>query len=73
MCAIIFWLLQLEKYKAKQLSKDQAGNMEYAEQSDDESLHNEKSIRHKESGVREKESMITRMSDYIYLICRVST
>jgi len=47
-------MLQLEKYKAKRSSKDKGGNMEYVEQSDDESLHNEKSMLHKESGVRGK-------------------
>ncbi|XP_018057883.1 PREDICTED: A-kinase anchor protein 9-like isoform X2 [Atta colombica] len=43
----------LEKYKVKRSSKDKSGNMEYVEQSDDESLHNEKSMLHKESGIIE--------------------
>ncbi|XP_018308232.1 A-kinase anchor protein 9 isoform X3 [Mycetomoellerius zeteki] len=43
----------LEKYKVKRSSKDKSGNMEYVEQSDDESLHNEKSMMHKESGITE--------------------
>ncbi|KAG5347491.1 PCNT protein, partial [Acromyrmex charruanus] len=43
----------LEKYKVKRSSKDKSGNMEYVEQSDDESLHNEKSMLHKESGITE--------------------
>ncbi|XP_011862266.1 PREDICTED: A-kinase anchor protein 9-like isoform X2 [Vollenhovia emeryi] len=43
----------LDKYKAKRSSRDQGGSMEPAEQSDDESLHNEKSVMHKESGVTE--------------------
>ncbi|XP_011059724.1 PREDICTED: A-kinase anchor protein 9-like isoform X3 [Acromyrmex echinatior] len=43
----------LEKYKVKRSSKDKSRNMEYVEQSDDESLHNEKSMLHKESGITE--------------------
>lgn len=53
-CVIVSLLLQLEKYKAKRSSKDKGGNTEHVEQSDDESLHNEKSMLHKESGVRGK-------------------
>jgi len=58
-------VLQLEKYKAKRSSKDKGENMEYVEQSDDESLHDEKSMLHKESGVREK-SIITHISEYFF-------
>ncbi|XP_018368606.1 PREDICTED: A-kinase anchor protein 9-like isoform X3 [Trachymyrmex cornetzi] len=43
----------LEKYKVKRSSKDKSKNMEYVEQSDDESLHNEKSMLQKESGITE--------------------
>lgn len=50
----VSWLLQLEKYKAKRLSKDKGENVEHVEHSDDESLHNEKSVLHKESGVKRK-------------------
>lgn len=64
---IVFWLLQLEKYKAKRSSKDKDASME---QSDDESLHNEKSMLHKESGVREKKTwQLIHLS--VYSICGV--
>ncbi|XP_072759638.1 uncharacterized protein [Anoplolepis gracilipes] len=43
----------LEKYKAKRSSKDASTNMQCTEQSDDESLHNEKSTLVKESSVNE--------------------
>ncbi|XP_029163960.1 A-kinase anchor protein 9-like isoform X2 [Nylanderia fulva] len=43
----------LEKYKAKRSSKDTSTNMQSAEQSDDESLHNEKSSLLREPGVTE--------------------
>ncbi|XP_011164731.1 golgin subfamily A member 4 isoform X3 [Solenopsis invicta] len=43
----------LEKFKAQRSSKDKGGSMEQMEHSDDESLHNEKSMLHKESGVTE--------------------
>ncbi|XP_011700437.1 PREDICTED: thyroid receptor-interacting protein 11-like isoform X2 [Wasmannia auropunctata] len=43
----------LEKYKAKRSGKDKGGHMEYVEQSDDESLHNEKYMLHRESGITE--------------------
>lgn len=38
----------------KQSSKGKDGNMEHMEQSDGESLHNEKSMLHKESSIRRK-------------------
>lgn len=43
----------LEKYKAKRSSKNIGTNMQCVEQSDDESLHNEKSTLVKESGINE--------------------
>ncbi|CAL1686349.1 unnamed protein product [Lasius platythorax] len=43
----------LEKYKANRSSKDTSTNMQSTEQSDDESLHNEKSTLLRESGVTE--------------------
>lgn len=46
--------------------------MEHMEQSDDESLHNEKLMLHKESGVREK-NMTAYMSLSVYSICGVFT
>ncbi|KAM0724726.1 Pericentrin [Formica fusca] len=43
----------LEKYKAKRSSKNIGTNMQCVEQSDDESLHDEKSTLVKESGINE--------------------
>jgi len=62
---ILSWVLQLEKYKAKRSSKDKSENMEYVEQSDDESLHDEKSMLHKESGVRGKKHNNSRVSMFL--------
>lgn len=61
-------MLQLEKYKANRSSKDTSTNVQSAEQSDDESLHNEKATLLREPGVRIQHNSFTIN---VYLVCKI--